>query len=309
MINDFSLFIDLVTVGIAAVAIIYSWKANKHAAESNKIAKKYSSLNEAHTIDDQTKEILSLHADIHHRIGNFETTKSLFIIDKEEDYEKRIEATVYLLTLVVAMEPLLNYIEKYTENSITTLDSDDEKSMIKNFDYGLINLSVLIEFSNMVIKKVEKYTDLKRKVEFTRPGLCRAANVVKEYYDNILSFDEICEKFNLEFELGKTALMVGIHGEKVPHNSNYTEQTLGPWLISEGKMDVIKYLIGIDLKSRIIVSIVQVNNPRKVIDEQGNNKVCFSKDKILFNWTDGKKIIRLNESILWNARNPIKYLN
>ncbi|WP_317913254.1 hypothetical protein [Carnobacterium maltaromaticum] len=210
--SEFSLILDVVTVVIAAVAIIYSWK-NKHAAKSNEVANKYSSLSESHTIDDQIKEILSLHPDIHHRIGNFEATKSLFIINKkDESYENRI----------VAMKPLLNYIKIYTEKSENTL---------------------------------------------------------------------------------------GNNAENIPYNSNYTEQSLGTWSISKDKMDSIKYLIGIELNSRIIVSIMKVKTPENYTDVNGNNKVRFSKDESILEWAYGKNVIRLDESILWNARNPIKYLN
>ena len=305
--------IALVSGVISMLSIIVALMANRHSKEANKIADKYSALNESHTIDEQTKEILSLYADIHYRTGTYEATKAILCMEeKDNDRDEKVLAAIYLLTLIVAMEPLLNYIQSYAENTIdyNGKGNPDVDRISMNSDFlKLINLSSLKDFSNIVKLKLDQNNGLKKSIDLVRPGLCNTANVVINYYEKILSFKELSEQFDLQFDLKDKALMVGIKRENIPSNGNYIDQTLGDWLVSADNMNRIKYLIGIELESRIVISIVQVDNPRKFLDQQGNHKVRFSVVKAIYSWSDGKAPLQLEESLLWNARNPIKYLN
>ena len=303
--------IALVSGVISMLSIIVALMANRHSKEANKIADKYSALNESHTVDEQTKEILSLYADIHYRTGTYEATKAILCMEeKNDDKDEKNLAAIYLLTLIVAMEPLLNYIQNYTENTLEYNDNPDANRANGNSDFlKLINLSSLKDFSNIVKLKLDQNNGLKKSIDSIRPGLCDTANVVIDYYEKILSFREISNQFDLQFDAKDKALMVGIKRDNLVSNGDYIDQTLGDWLVAADKMNLIKYLIGIELESRIVVSIIQVDNPEKIIDQQGNSKVRFSEVKAIYSWSDGKVPLQLEESLLWNARNPIRYLN
>lgn len=307
--NIMNIGIPVISILISFGAVHFSKKAAKHAAESNDITKKYSSLNESHAIDNQFKEILSIYADINYRVGNIETTKYLVILDKKGDIkDDRISATIYLLTLIVAMEPRIKYIEDYNKEINEITEPLSRRLLSETSNYELVNLLVLKEFSNIVIKKVEEDTKLKQKVELIRPGICNAANVVNKSYENIVSFNEIFKKYNFSLKEKDRVLMVAIPANGVATNRTNEERSLGPWPISKKNMEAVKYIIGISLSSRIIVSIIEVEKLEHYIDENGKNQVMYSTIDCLYQWADGKNMTILKEAILWNPQNPIKYL-
>lgn len=89
---------------------------------------------------------------------------------------------------------------------------------------------------------------------------------------------------------------------------DWIDQSLGDWVVGQTKRDQIHIIIGIDVSSREIVSIASINSKNHSVI---GNKVRFKKQNILLaaNKNQDQSLPILEEALIWNPQNTVRYLN
>lgn len=164
-------------------------------------------------------------------------------------------------------------------------------------------IGILAKFVVDVGKHISKTDDLYEEI-----GTVHLNEIYMELLGEELFTSEVVNKMNDTNANDKTfiLLMVALNGKKT--NAKWSEQSLGNWKISSKNKDKIDYILGIDTKTRNIVSIVAPSSSEVLED----GRVKFKVKQTLYN--NEEKILeknsnlQLNEAANWNARNPVKYL-
>jgi|UPI0005176957 hypothetical protein len=120
--------------------------------------------------------------------------------------------------------------------------------------------------------------------------------------DLMVEYPKIKENFSTPHSI----IMVALRKER--STDSWLNQSLGNWIIAETKRDKIQVIIGIDVASRKVVSIALLDLQKWWLID---NRVHFTVREVLFesNKDDGKALQTLEEALIWNPQNPVRYLN
>lgn len=114
-------------------------------------------------------------------------------------------------------------------------------------------------------------------------------------------------KKNSSDEENITVLMVALH--KKNGNKSWLKQSLGNWKISKNRMNKIKYIVGINIATRNLVSLASVTTPKEIDD-----RIRFSIEtngimaEQPYDDHEERSLKLISEATYWNARNPVRYL-
>lgn len=294
--------ISTLALAIACLAFFYENKHNKQSEENEN-----KQIEHEHAA--QIRSIIELCSNLILRIGSSETTqhKNNLRYGKEnkelsdEDYE---ETKSYLFSLVHSANLALYFIEEnntlFNDFDMSLSEGEDKKD-----DRVVSPISYIVDFVKNTFElfelKVLEDQNLRNKETFEE------MDVATSKYRNIIDVDQLIEECKLSLDNKEKIIMVALN--KNLSNKNWSDQSLGDWIISQSKMKSIKYIVGIDVKTRQLVSLVKVKEPRIV---NNSTRVRFEMDgePIIEERKDDDddSIRQLEEALLWNPQNPIKYL-
>lgn len=193
-------------------------------------------------------------------------------------------------------QPLFDIDVKTDSGSISTNDFKtkfaDEVEILKDF----------VENTSTLVFKTEKSESLTETIKNDNPNLYKSALYIAENL-YISSIDTTDHKQPKNHSNDGLILMVAMRKNNT--SKDWIDQSLGNWKVAKEKTTKIKYILGINVETRNIVSFAEVS-----FEEQHDDRAKFKCKKTVFKQekTNPEKNIQIEEAIYWNPQNPIRYI-
>lgn len=283
----------IVTIVIAYITMrLY----NEHTKKNEELERKNMKIEVHRMLLEELRDQSNL---VHENITLINSKNIVNLLDrlKKKDPGSILKETIAELhTIVLKVDHILALVE----NPITKANWGDMIEFENGQDYQWEpkqNLYQQIELLKQFMVKLEKLlsaNSLDKDEDWVE-----IFKLVKEYKEESKSDNVNSESNNKKKDY--LTVMVGLRGSR--SDDGWAKQSLGNWKIADKKRKYIKYIVGIDVDTRNLVSMVKVKGSEKIGD-----RVRFEPEDSKEQGKDIEKKIEVNEAVNWNPRNPVRYI-
>lgn len=309
LINQLSLIPDFIT---AILAIIVLLMFNTHTKKAENVEMQHLYINQLRDITKEVNELLdkTQKAEILDVIASLKAKKYDAI--SSNDIEK---LRVIIIKCYNVYESVMNPVfeaSDYFDTTAGVVNKIDPKtslneqgSMLRDFIKSSVDL--MDEYRKNLSKNGKDNTGAQEKIASidALKVYLRDGEVLKVTSNkSAVSADKPSDKSSL-------ILMVAMRGSL--DDKSWSEQSLGNWRVAKDKAGKIKYILGVNVDTRNVVSLTGVKNDPNGIKKNDMTFYRFKTDSTeeVYQQNKGEveEPINLDAATHWNPRNPIRYID